>query len=59
MPACCYPMGQLPHTLGGAGSGDCLPILCRTHSDPISRLETVQSHFQTEGEINNILIYEL
>ena len=27
-----------------------LPILHRTHADPISRLETVQSHFQTKGE---------
>ena len=25
-------------------------ILHRTDSDPISRLETVQSHFQTKGE---------
>ena len=32
------------------GSGDSLPILHRMHSDPIPRLETVQSHFQTEGE---------
>ena len=30
--------------------GDSLPFLHRTHSDPIPRLETVQSHFQTEGE---------
>ena len=37
-------------TEGEAGSGDSLPILHRTHSDPIPRLETVQSHFQTEGE---------
>ena len=36
------------------GSGDSLPILRRMHFDPsfdpIPRLETVQSHFQTEGE---------
>ena len=37
-------------TEGEAGSGDSLPILHRTHSDPVPRLETVQSHFQTEGE---------
>ena len=37
-------------TLGEAGSGDSLPILHRTYSDPMPRLETVQSHFQTEGE---------
>ena len=37
-------------TYGEAGSGDSLPILHRPNSDPISRLETVQSHFQTEGE---------
>ena len=35
---------------GEAGSGDSLPILHRMHSDPILRLETVQSHFQTEGK---------
>ena len=35
---------------GGRAVGDSLPILHRTHSDPIPRLETVQSHFQTEGE---------
>ena len=37
-------------TFGEADSGDCLPILHQTHSDPIPRLETVQSHFQTKGE---------
>ena len=37
-------------TYGEAGIGDSLPILHRTHSDPIPRLETVQSHFQAEGE---------
>ena len=37
-------------TLGEVGSGDSLPILHGAHSDPIPRLETVQSHFQTEGE---------
>ena len=31
---------------GEAGSGDSLPILHRTQSDPTPRLETVQSHFQ-------------
>ena len=37
-------------TQGEAGSGDSLPILHRTHSDPIPRLEAVQSHLKTEGE---------
>ena len=37
-------------TLGEVGTGDSFPILHRTHSDPIPRLETVQPHFQTEGE---------
>ena len=46
-------------TSGEAGSGDSLPILHGTHSDLIPRLETVQSHFQTEDENQNILIYEL
>ena len=32
------------NTKGEAGSADSLPILHRTHSDPIPRLETVQSH---------------
>ena len=35
---------------GEVGSGDSLPILHRTHSDPIPHLETLQSHFQTDGE---------
>ena len=37
-------------TQGETSSRDSVPILHRTHSDPIPRLETVQSHFQTEGE---------
>ena len=37
-------------TQGEAGSGDFLPIPHRTHSDPITRLEAVQSHLKTEGE---------
>ena len=37
-------------TKGEAGSGDSLPIFHRMYSDPIPRLETVQSHFQTESE---------
>ena len=37
-------------TSGWAGSGDSLPILHRTHSDPIPRFGTVQFHFQIEGE---------
>ena len=37
-------------TEGEAGSGGSLPIPHRTHSDPIPRFETVQSHFQTESE---------
>ena len=38
------------HVRSKVGSGDSLPIFHRMHSDPIPRLETVQSHFQTEGE---------
>ena len=37
-------------TKGEAGSGDLLPILHGMHSDPIPRLETVQSQCQTKGE---------
>ena len=32
------------------GGRDSLPIFHRMHSDPIPLSETVQSHFQTEGE---------
>ena len=37
-------------TEGEEGSVDSLASFHRRHSDPIPRFETVQSHFQTEGE---------
>ena len=37
-------------TEGEVGSGDSLPILHQTHSESIPHLETVQSHFQTDGK---------
>ena len=37
-------------TITSRGSEDSLLIFHRMHSDPIYRLETVQSHFQAEDE---------
>ena len=51
--------GTITSPPGEAGSGDSLPILHRTQSDPIPRLETGQSHFKQKAKINTILIYEL
>ena len=47
------------HVRGKVGSGNSLPIFHPMHSDPIPRLETVQSHFQQKAKVNDILIYEL
>ena len=46
-------------TQGEPGSGIPCQFFIERTPTPIPRLETVQSHFQTEAKINNIPIYKL
>ena len=49
-PACDYFVGPFPHYLRWGGWWGFLANFLSNAPDPIPHLETVQSHFQTEGE---------